>query len=326
MLKIQFFNFKDNFLAETAPFEEKALNWHIQEATQQINNNPEAAGWRVFTSLGPMSLGSWLHYKPNSAETSYDKRLQGTPSERINTLIESIKCYNDEPDKYSFDFAQVEQLLHIAVNVMNNTAIGIRPKDLPADIPWSERLSHGADDEDFNAYAYDGTMSAEDYDKMRDNYERDLHSVVVYQSPDGKHCALQRQDNYGIPDETTDAVGKRYVLPKGIRVPADCNRYHQLQNDDDPDQEVFIDNNQNGVPAIHLVYKDSGESYQDIIPLREYEGAELSQQYPLTEQEKQYDKTVMKNDDSLTNKLSLAYQAANLQNQGTQKTSPEMSI
>jgi hypothetical protein len=131
----------------------------------------------------------------------------------------------------------------------------------------------------------------------------DSHSVTVYQSPDGKHCALQRQDNFGIPDESTGMEGKRYTLPEGFSNRPEETGNSILQYDDDPDQEVFIDNDKNGDPAIHMVYKDSGESYKDIIPLQEYKEAERShpeQQHP-----------PFSDRDSLQNKLSRAQQSIN---------------
>ncbi len=204
--------------------------------------------------------------------------------ERISELLQELQtgntAYDDPAIAYHYDYDRVIQSLEQAKETMEQSVRCPRPKDLPKDIPWSERLSQGADDEDFNPYVYDGTMSPEDYDKMRENYERNLHSVVVYQSPDEKHCALERRDNYGIPDETTGTVGKRYALPEGISWKDDPNEYHELQHDDYPGTEVFIDNDKNGVPAIHLVhidYKDSGKSYQDIIPMKEYMETERAQ-------------------------------------------------
>ena len=138
---------------------------------------------------------------------------------------------------------------------------------MPADIPFSDSLDEEGRSSPYN---YAGDMSPEEYERMMELYEMDHHTVMVYQSPDGKHCALERQDNDGIPDENTGVVGKHYILPEGISIAEGSYRHHQLQNNDVPDQEVFIDNNEDGIPAIHLVYKDSGKSYQDIITMKEY--------------------------------------------------------
>ena len=127
--------------------------------------------------------------------------------------------------------------------------------------------------------------------------EHVLHTAIVYKSPDGKHCSLVQMDDFGTPDTNTGVSGVRYVLPKGISCKAETDGYMVLRNDDDPNQEVFIDNDKNGVPAVHLVYKDCGETYQDIIPIEKYENTRKT----------------------LTERLDCAQKNANAQNRPTQR-------
>lgn len=59
----------------------------------------------------------------------------------------------------------------IAKQIMSDSARCPRPTSLPAGLPWSEHMSAGFDDQGgFDLYAYDGTMTVEDYEKAQKDF------------------------------------------------------------------------------------------------------------------------------------------------------------
>lgn len=270
MFKISIFDMNDKVVSERPILPNDSLDWWVDEIKRQIhdpqNVNMHLAGFEVLESAGD----TWERFRPNNPITRYDVREQGTPTDRIENLLDEIKMYLD-PEKYTFDFVKVEQLLMEASQVVENTARGVRPKNLPLDVPFSDSLD---EDNQSGPFTYAGDMSLEEYEQLQRNYEMDRHTVVVYQSPDRKHCALERRDNDGNPDETTGAVGKRYALPKGYSNQSDSvTGESKLQFDADPNQEVYIDNNDFGKPAIYFDY-GPGVSYQ---LFKKYSGLKLDE-------------------------------------------------
>jgi hypothetical protein len=83
--------------------------------------------------------------------------------EIITNIVES--CEKDFNPIY-FDYDGVIGLLEQAQMLVAESARCPCPADLPPELPWCEKLYDS--DEVFDPYTYDGTMSAEDYEKMRD--------------------------------------------------------------------------------------------------------------------------------------------------------------
>jgi len=87
-------------------------------------------------------------------------------------IINVVTSYeSDANHKIYFDYDSVLKLLEQAQITAIDTARCPRPDNLPPEMPWSERLYGG--DEVFNPYAFDGTMSIEDYEKMHDLMQLD---------------------------------------------------------------------------------------------------------------------------------------------------------
>lgn len=87
-------------------------------------------------------------------------------------IINVVTSYeSDAGHKIYFDYDSVLKLLEQAQEVTIDTARCPRPENLPSDMPWCERLYGG--DEVFDPYAFDGTMSTPDYEKMYDLMQRD---------------------------------------------------------------------------------------------------------------------------------------------------------
>lgn len=64
-----------------------------------------------------------------------------------------------------------------AKRVIDDTARCPRPASLPAGVPWCERMSTGCDDErGFDPYAYDGSMTVEDYEAAQAAFFKDRNT------------------------------------------------------------------------------------------------------------------------------------------------------
>ena len=60
-----------------------------------------------------------------------------------------------------------------AKSVIEDSARCPRSRSVPITSPWCERLSSGCDEGGFDPYAYDGTMTLEDYKRAQEAYFRD---------------------------------------------------------------------------------------------------------------------------------------------------------
>jgi|GEM_PF-4739355 len=89
--------------------------------------------------------------------------------DRIKEALATINLYLDE-EKYSFDYARVEQILSEAEKAIEQTVRGVRPADLPESIPFSDSLD---EDGRSDPSSYAGDMSPEEYDTLMKNYEDD---------------------------------------------------------------------------------------------------------------------------------------------------------
>lgn len=91
-------------------------------------------------------------------------------SDQVKRLCEAIinasESYENATDSIYFDYNSVIALLEQAQTLVAESARCPRPATLPSNMPWSERLYNG--DEDNDPYAFDGTMSAEDYERMHE--------------------------------------------------------------------------------------------------------------------------------------------------------------
>ena len=89
-------------------------------------------------------------------------------SDQVECLLydikSSVESYKNDIHRIYFDYDGVIDLLAEAQMLVTNSARCPRPEGLSPNLPWCERLSSG--DDDFSPYVYDGTMSAEDYEKM----------------------------------------------------------------------------------------------------------------------------------------------------------------
>jgi hypothetical protein len=98
-------------------------------------------------------------------------------SDYVKWLIESIanavtSYENDSHEIYHeiyFDYDDVISLLEQADALVEESARCPRPDNLPLDMPWSERMD---DDEDFNPFVFDGTMSIDDHERMHELMEQ----------------------------------------------------------------------------------------------------------------------------------------------------------
>jgi len=173
MFKISIFDMNDKVVSERPILPNDSLNWLVDEIKRQIHDPKNAdmhlAGFEV---LEPVNAAgdSWERFRPNDPITRYDMREQGAPADRIGDLLESIKMYLD-PEKYTFDFVKVEQLLMEASQVVDNTARGVRPKNLPLDVPFSDSLD---EDNQSGPFTYAGDMSLEEYEQLQKNYEMSI--------------------------------------------------------------------------------------------------------------------------------------------------------
>lgn len=92
--------------------------------------------------------------------------------ELLNGLQIANETYSDEKVCYYFDYETVIELLEQTQTVMEDSARCPRPADLPSDLPWCERLVTDPTEE-FDPYAFDGSMSEEDYELMWEHIRAD---------------------------------------------------------------------------------------------------------------------------------------------------------
>lgn len=197
---------------------------------------------------------------------------------RIEDLLNKIKPYLN-PEKYTFDYAKVEQLFTEAVRTVEQTAQGVRPVDLPTDIPFSDSLDENGRSDPLS---YAGNMSPKEYDKLAENSGKDKENtndlskaftdddpriITVYQSPDRRHCALRQIENNGEFNDT-DMPGRRYFLPDGFHVR--CNYGHLCGILDSKGQDAYLIDSDSGYPYLHTSDSKTGHISQSGIPLRAY--------------------------------------------------------
>jgi hypothetical protein len=80
-------------------------------------------------------------------------------------ISNAAESYENDTHPIYFDYGGVISLLEQAQMLVTESARCPRPENLPSGMPWSERLYDG---EDFDPYVFDGAMSAEDYERMRE--------------------------------------------------------------------------------------------------------------------------------------------------------------
>ena len=214
--------------------------------------------------------------------------VKSDPSPRINELIGTIEMYLDAT-KYTFNYSKVESLLTEAAQTVEQTARGVRPVNLPADIPFSDSL----DEEGCSTpYNYKGDMSPEEYERMMDLYEQDQKKessisdssvdetqvITVYQSPDRRHCDLRRIGNNGKFDDT-DMPGRRYFLPDGFQVQYGPGLMPRII--DSKGRDAYLIDSDSGYPYLHTIDSSTSHISQNGIPLRPYSEspAELWDEY-----------------------------------------------
>ena len=196
----------------------------------------------------------------------------------IKELVDKISLYLD-PGKYTFDSVKVERLLMEAEQTVEQTARGVRPKDLPEDIPFSDSLDEEGKS---GPYTYAGDMSPEDYDRMMESFERDQRGdenripdasdddsrvITVYQSPDRRHCALLPIENNGEFNDT-GMPGIRYFLPDGFHVQY---RYGHPSNIlDSKGNDAYLVNRETGEPQLCGISSKTGRISSVGIFLRPY--------------------------------------------------------
>jgi hypothetical protein len=200
------------------------------------------------------------------------------PTDRINSLLDGIKLYLDK-ENYTFDYARVEQLLTEAEQVVEQTARGVKPVDLPTDIPFSDSLDEeGRSD----PYSYAGDMSPEKYDKLVEHYEKDRQRtnnvsdllaeddprvITVYQAPDRRHCDLCQIENNGVFNDT-GMPGIRYFLPDGFHV---LYRYgHMSSINDYKGHDAYLIDSDTGRPQLCTIDPKTGRIPAVGILLRVY--------------------------------------------------------
>jgi hypothetical protein len=103
-----------------------------------------------------------------------DSEQNGHVKRLLETITNAVESYENDIRPIYFDYDGVIGLLDRAVALVTESARCPRPADLPPELPWSERLYDG--DEVFYLYAYDGAMSAEDYERMRELTALDAES------------------------------------------------------------------------------------------------------------------------------------------------------
>lgn len=196
---------------------------------------------------------------------------------KIENLLDTIRPYLNT-EKYTFDYVRVEQLLEQVAQTVEQTARGVRPVNLPTDIP----LSNSLDEEGCSTpYNYKGDMSPEEYERMMDLYEHDqkkgssisnssvdgIRVITVYQSPDRRHCDLRQIENNG-EYKDTDIPGRRYFLPDGFHVR--YNYGHLCGILDGKGQDAYLINSDSGHPYLHTSDPKTDHISQNGIPLRPY--------------------------------------------------------
>ncbi|MDR1617366.1 MAG: hypothetical protein LBR98_10300 [Syntrophomonadaceae bacterium] len=95
----------------------------------------------------------------------------------LETISNAVESYENDTHGIYFDYDGTIGLLEQVKMLVTESARCPRPADLPEYLPWSENLYNG--DEVFNPYVYDGSMSVEDYEKMRELME-DNEEIVPY--------------------------------------------------------------------------------------------------------------------------------------------------
>lgn len=87
----------------------------------------------------------------------------------LNSLSVANDLYSDENKGFYFDYDIVIELLQQVNETMDASARCPRPDNIPADIPWCERMNDGMND-DFDPYVFKGDMSIEDFRKAQNTY------------------------------------------------------------------------------------------------------------------------------------------------------------
>ena len=90
----------------------------------------------------------------------------------LNSLSAANDLYSDENKGFYFAYDSVIELLRQVNETIHASARCPRPDNIPADIPWCERMYNGMEDE-INPYVFRGDMSVEDFRRDQDNYFRD---------------------------------------------------------------------------------------------------------------------------------------------------------
>jgi hypothetical protein len=106
-----------------------------------------------------------------------DLEKSGQVKRYLGTIRNTVETYENDNHPLYFDYDGVIGLLEQAQTLVAESARCPRPADLPPGLPWSERLYGG--DEVFEPYAFEGTMSAEDYDRMHELMTADRESGGV---------------------------------------------------------------------------------------------------------------------------------------------------
>jgi hypothetical protein len=104
-------------------------------------------------------------YACGGAMSADDLEKSGHVKRLLEAIANTALSYENGAHNICFDYDGVIGLLDRAQMLITESARCPRPENLPPGMPWSERLYDG---EDFDPYVYDGSMSAEDYERMRE--------------------------------------------------------------------------------------------------------------------------------------------------------------
>lgn len=223
----------------------------------------------------------------------------------IMEMLDTIQRYTDA-EKYRYDFSRVEALLKKAVDIVEETARGVRPKNLPIEIPFSDALDP---EEQSDLYCYKGDMEPDDYFRMqeailkdqqreKDEFKNGTDGVIrIYQTPDEKHCGLFRMNNDGTFNDETEMPGAFYHLPDGFFL--EQGQYtHDLRIYDKDRHQVELLNDEDGSPMAVVFSADIGKVIRGI-PL-----------YECTR-----DGVILKDMNPIASRISAAQKNADLQNE-----------
>lgn len=88
-----------------------------------------------------------------------------------NEIISDSIQYSDQDMKSYFDYDTVITLLTKSKEVIKQSARCPRPEHLPEDLIWSEKYYN--ENDEVNPYVYDGSMSAEEFEKLQEKLFED---------------------------------------------------------------------------------------------------------------------------------------------------------